>query len=62
MQNNTTTKPLNQNKMKIEFEKMLTDKANLSFMFTPLIAFQITNGKKEFGIGWMFWYITFKSE
>ena len=50
--------------MKIEFEKMLTDKENLSFMFTPLIALQITNGKKEFGIGWMFWfwYITFKSE
>ena len=48
--------------MKTQFEKMLTDKGNLSFMVTPLIAFQITNGKKEFGIGWMFWFLTFKSE
>ena len=48
--------------MKIEFEKMLTDKGNLSFMFTPLIAFQITIGRKEFGLGWMFWFLTFKSK
>ena len=57
---NTIRKPLNQNKMKIKFKKMITDKENLSFLFTPLIAFQINDGKKEFGIAWLFWLLIFK--
>ncbi len=26
-----------------------------SFLLTPIVAFQIINGKVEFGFGWFFW-------
>ena len=48
--------------MNVQFEKMFTDKGNLSFIFTPMVALSITEGKYEFGIGWLFWLLIIKSE
>jgi hypothetical protein len=47
--------------MILQFETM-KDGRSWSFVFLPMIALTVEDGIFEFGVGWLFWLFTIKTE